>query len=199
MRTYLLSSDKPRSGLFGELDIPKCLLTLKGDRTILDYQLHIFKGFPLDISVVIGYQGQKVIDYCNSMHYNINFLWDRTWKRKYSTSRIILDNPEFTGPLMIIFGDALFNKKVIEWVLEQKADLCIPVSSVLKFSRDGIEIAKEILAKQPNIIGFETKVFREMRERGLSIKRYEGPLWSSDVDRSEHLKVARNWAKWRKF
>jgi len=197
---YLLSSDKPRSEYFGEIGIPKCLLTLKNNRTILDYQLHTLKGFSLDIFIVIGYQGQKVIDYCNSMHYNINFLWDRTWKERHSTSRIILDNPEFTGPLMIIFGDALFNSEVIEWVLKQKADLCIPIFSVLKFSGKGIEMAKEFLAERPDLIGFSTKLFREMKKRGLNVKRYEkSPLWSSDVDRPEHLKIARDWAKGRTF
>jgi len=199
LKTYILTSGKTRSELFGGVDTVKCLLSLKLGKTILDYQLSMLQKFPLDIYIVIGYQGEKIIEYCTSMHYNVKFLWDRTWKKKYATSRIILDNPEFTGPLMIIFGDALFNPDVITWTLKQKADLCIPISSVLKFNGKGIETAKDILANQLDHIGFTVNLFREMEERGLQVKRFAGPIWHSDVDRQEHLKTARDWAKWRDF
>ena len=199
LKTYILTSGKTRSELFGGIDTVKCLLFLKPGKTILAYQLSMLQKFPLDISIVIGYQGEKIIEYCTSMHYNVKFLWDRTWTKKYSTTRIILDNPEFTGPLMIIFGDALFNSDVITWVLNQEADLCSPILSVFKFNGRGIEAVKDILTNRPDIIGYGVKLFRELEERGFQVKRFAGPMWESDVDRQEHLKTARDWAKWRDF
>ena len=199
LKTYLLSSDKPKVGYFGELDIPKCLLTLKDNRTILDYQYSVLKNFPLDIRVVIGYEGDKVVDLCRERGYDIDFVWDRTWRKKYSTSRIILDNPEFDGPLMIIFGDALFKPMSIKWVLHQNADINIAHLSIIRFTTKGLIEAKKILARRPELIGFGTRLFRDMETAGCTVSRFDGPLWNRDVDRYEELKIARDWAKNRKF
>lgn len=98
--------------------LPKFLLPIK-DKTIMDYQINIYKQFDIrSISLVTGYLEHKF----NAFNFNFyhNSLWENT--NMIFSIECAKDLLKKDGSLIIIYSDIIFNKNVFEQILLSKFD-----------------------------------------------------------------------------
>lgn len=102
-------------------DLPKCMLTFRGE-TLLERQIRLLRSCGItDISVVTGYQAEK-IDLAGIKYYrNTNFSDTNMVESLFCAER------ELVGESLIAYSDILYEKKVIEAVAGSDVDIGVAV------------------------------------------------------------------------
>lgn len=112
-------------------DLPKCLLQFAG-KTLLERQLEVFKACDIKgIALIKGYKKEKlnypgIKYYINDNYQNNNIL-----------NSLFYAEEEIEGDVIISYSDILFEKKVVERLLESKKDISIVVDKDWKESYKG--------------------------------------------------------------
>jgi len=167
-------------------------MVVDGNETILDKQMAVLRDFNLPITMIIGYEGQMIIDHCKEMGYDVDFVWDKNYHKQYSNVRLINDNSSvFVGDILVLFSDTLFNTDAIEWLLLVDADVA-KIYNLYKMTGIGIEAVKDVL-RNSNLESLDSQMFFKIEERhpNLKLTRVSPPIWQFDVDRTEELNIAR--------
>lgn len=155
--------------------------------TILDYQMKVLSGF--NVFIVIGFQSEMVMKYCADKGYKVNFLYDKGWAVEYSSNRTLMEvAPQLLGfdEFLLIFGDVLFEKNVIQYLSESKADICNTVekNQLFKFTRHGFAAVLKHITKEPEL-GIGTRMLGELRNE---VKIEQTPIVAQqDLDRAEDI------------
>ena len=102
-------------------DIPKCLLRI-GDKTIMERQLQTLKLCGItDAAIVRGYQGNKInfpgIKYYENANYQNNNI----------LNSLFCAESAMNGSFIAAYSDILYDKSVVERLLENKNDIAVVV------------------------------------------------------------------------
>ena len=132
-KLYLPLADKPRAIIlaasrgqkFGKLtkDKPKTLLEYKG-KSLLHRLVTTFNNCGIkDISAVLGYKSNAV--HLDNVHKFINPSWKKTGIA-YSLFKAI---EKLSGPVVVAYGDILFEENVLNGLLETSEDIVLAVDT----------------------------------------------------------------------
>jgi phosphoenolpyruvate phosphomutase len=102
-------------------DRPKCMLDVKG-KTILERQVELLNSYGIkDVAVVRGYRKERV-DLTN-----IRYFDNDDYESTGEAVSLFKAESFFDGPLLVIYGDILFEREVLEKLLRSDAPSTIVV------------------------------------------------------------------------
>jgi phosphoenolpyruvate phosphomutase len=102
-------------------DKPKTMLEIRG-KTILDRQLHLLRSVGINkISVVRGYQGQAI----NPP--GVTFFENQEFQSTGIAASLFAAEPALTGKTLVLYGDILFDRGILERLLESEEPVTLAV------------------------------------------------------------------------
>ena len=100
---------------------PKCMVNLFG-KTLLEWQVSVFKKCGItDISVVTGYHS-KLIDLPE-----LKFFQNKKFETTNMVESLFCASQELSEQTIVSYGDIIFEKKVLNKLIQSKADFSIIV------------------------------------------------------------------------
>ena len=121
MKAIILAAGKgSRMGKLTQ-NIPKPLITVNG-RTIIERQLSILKqNGILDVIIVTGPHNEKF------NFEKIVYIDDKNFLKHDQLGSLMIAKKEIDGDVIILFGDIIFERKILKKILESKSDISIAV------------------------------------------------------------------------
>ena len=121
MKAIILAAGKGERLLPLTKDNPKCMVKLF-NKTILERQIEIFRNCGInEIIVITGYLSER-INICNLKYYQ---------NKKYDSTNMLetlfCAKKELHDDIIISYGDIIFEKKILEQLLNSKDDISIIV------------------------------------------------------------------------
>lgn len=105
---------------------PKCLLKIK-KKTILDYQLQVFKKNKLNnINIIVGHQKHKL------KKKNIKRIENKNYKRNNILNSLFSAKKIIKGDIIISYSDIIFKNRVLRKLLSSKSDISVMVDKTWK-------------------------------------------------------------------
>ena len=100
---------------------PKCMINLFG-KTLLEWQVSVFKKCGItDISVVTGYHSE-MIDLPG-----LEFFQNKKFETTNMVESLFCASEELSGQTIVSYGDIIFEKKILDKLIQSKADFSIIV------------------------------------------------------------------------
>jgi hypothetical protein len=192
MRAYLLDSGRTLKAYWGEMTLPKCLIPIKGDNTILDYQVDRFSKLGIKMTIVLGYEKNAIITHCRERGYNVGFLEDKGWMEAYSIPRTLLDIEGAlcgeTDYTILVHGDLLFNIDMLKALVECDGQACMIQGKhmIFKLSSAALKHMLNILKYHPELDGLNTPLWRLVEEK-YHVAEINPFFWYEDIDRHHDL------------
>lgn len=104
-------------------DKPKCMLEI-GGKTMLQKQIDIFRQCGInDIVVVRGYMKEK-IDYAG-----LKYIYNQNYRRNNILESLMYAEDKMDSDFIFSYSDILYDKSVVEKLLESKADISLIVDT----------------------------------------------------------------------
>ncbi len=129
-------------------DKPKSMLDIKG-KTILERQIEVLNSCNIkDIVVVRGYKAEAV------QLPNVRYYENSRYKESYILSSFFCAQPEIKDRVILLYGDVLFDRSLLEKLLQSPADVSILVDQAWRdaHSQDQIPQGLEqelVIMKEP--------------------------------------------------
>ncbi len=102
-------------------DLPKCMLKF-GGKTLLQRQLEAFRACKIrDIVLIKGYKKEKI------NYPGIKYIINDNYQNNNILNSLFCAEKEIEGEVLISYSDILFEKQVVERLLESKKDISIVV------------------------------------------------------------------------
>lgn len=102
-------------------DKPKCMVNLFG-RNLLDWKIDILKKCGIsEIIVVTGYKNEKI----NTK--NVKFYKNTKFDKTNMVETLFCARKEFNDTLIVIYGDIIFEKKILQKLLENTDEISVIV------------------------------------------------------------------------
>ena len=144
---------------------PKCMTELIDDETIISRQLKLLEEVGVeDVVITTGPFEDKLIDYvdCLGLNLNIRFVNNRLYDKTNYIYSIHLAKDDLEDDIVLMHGDLVFSKDVLEDVLSSETS-CMTTSSTLplpekdfkavikdgKIKKVGVEFFTDAEAAQP--------------------------------------------------
>lgn len=131
-------------------DKPKCMLEM-GGKTILQRQIDTFRQCGTnDIIVVRGYMKEK-INYAG-----LKYVYNKNYRRNNILESLMYAESEMDSDIIVSYSDILYDKSVVEKLLESKADISLIVDTdwiehyIDRFQHP-IEEAEKVMVKNDRI------------------------------------------------
>ena len=157
------------------LDKPKCMVEIFGKR-VLEWQLEIFKQFNInDITIVTGYMAEKInlqsLTYFNNPDYSSNNMVETLFCAK----------DKLKGSVIVVYGDIIFEKDVLEKLLESKDDCSVVVDKnwedLCKIRFDNpLDDAESLMVDKKNYltsIGQKTIQQKEIQGQYIGLMKFQ--------------------------
>jgi len=102
-------------------DLPKCMLKL-GGKTLLQRQLEAFRAYKIKNAVLIkGFKAEKI------NYPGIKYYINENYQNNNILNSLFYAEEEIEGEVIISYSDILFEKQVVERLIESKKDISIVV------------------------------------------------------------------------
>lgn len=102
-------------------DRPKGMLDIKG-KTILERQIEVLNTCGIkDIAVVRGYRAEAI------QLPNVRYYENAHFQESYILSSFFCAQPEIRGRVILLYGDILFDRSLLEKLLQSSADISVLV------------------------------------------------------------------------
>lgn len=214
MNIIILANGRTKPGYWKDITIPKPLIVLgqndMGENvTILDLQMKVLAQFDVNITFVVGYEKDQIIDHVME-NYSLGeysgFIYDEGWNREYNSARTMLEIEdaidEIGYPFILLHGDLIFDPALIEYLIKAKGDVVKTISSswmAIKISQKAYKGFLEVFRRLPKLTseyGIGTRTLYEIEEELIYTI---GPIVvkAFDVDRREDMPHARSVARRR--
>lgn len=138
-------------------DKPKCLLEV-GGKTIMERQLETLKLCGINNTAVIrGYQANK-INFANIKYYeNLNY------QNNNILNSLFYAEPEMDSDLVVSYSDILYDKSVVEKLLEDQHDVAVVVDTDWQGyykgrTRHPLEEAEKVIIQDGKIVRLGKKI-----------------------------------------
>jgi len=104
-------------------DKPKCMLDV-GGKTILQWQLDVFRECGInDIVVVRGYMKDKI------NYPGIRYIYNLNYRRNNILESLMYAEGEMDSEFIVTYSDILYDRSVVEKLLQSKADVSLIVDT----------------------------------------------------------------------
>lgn len=116
MKAIILAAGRSTRLLPITKSTPKCLLPIKGGKTIIDYQIEALLDSKINkVCVVVGFQGDKIKNHLNSRYDKklFTFIENPDYMRTNAIYSLWLARGELEGNLLYLNSDMLFDKRMI--------------------------------------------------------------------------------------
>ena len=137
-------------------DLPKPLVEING-KSIIERQIELLRKKNIDdIIIVTGYKKEK-FEFKNVKYiFNPNFLIDE------QAGSLMSARQKFSGDVLIMFGDILFDEHILQQVLDSSGDISIAIDkdwekSYQERNDNPIDKADKVLLKNEKIIKISAK------------------------------------------
>ena len=137
-------------------DLPKPLVDING-KSIIERQIELLHKKNIDdIIIVTGYKKEK-FEFKNVKYiFNPNFLIDE------QAGSLMSARQKFSGDVLIMFGDILFDEHILQQVLDSSGDISIAIDkdwekSYQERNDNPIDKADKVLLKNEKIIKISAK------------------------------------------
>ena len=137
-------------------DLPKPLVDING-KSIIERQIELLRKKNIDdIIIVTGYKKEK-FEFKNVKYiFNPNFLIDE------QAGSLMSARQKFSGDVLIMFGDILFDEHILQQVLDSSGDISIAIDkdwekSYQERNDNPIDKADKVLLKNEKIIKISAK------------------------------------------
>lgn len=122
-------------------DIPKCLLNI-GGKTILECCLENLRASGIqDIILVTGYMKELVEKHVNEKRYQgISFVYNERYAGTNTAYSLNLALKEMDADFIIINGDVLFDKTILEDLIQHPTKNCIAVDADILLDQEEIKV-----------------------------------------------------------
>lgn len=130
---------------------PKCMLEVKG-KTILQRQLEIFRDLGInDISLIKGYK-KEAIDYKGIKYYT-----NDNYENNNILGSLFYAEKEMGQEFIVTYSDILFDRSVVEKLLECKSEIGVIVDEEWKGSYEGrtlhpLEEAEKVIISKGKVV-----------------------------------------------
>ncbi len=119
-KALILAAGAPHNGLEAE-GKPVCLLEVKG-KTILDRQRELFESMGIgSVALVRGFGADRIS--ASGIRTYDNAAFDST----LNAASLLAAADELDGPIVISYGDVIFNRELLQQLLERRADVTVAV------------------------------------------------------------------------
>jgi len=152
---FIAAGQGSRLGSLTE-DLPKPLVDING-KSIIERQIELLHKKNIDdIIIVTGYKKEK-FEFKNVKYvFNPNFLVDE------QAGSLMSARQKFSGDILIMFGDILFDENILQQVLDSKGDISIAIDkdwekSYQERNDNPIDKADKVLLKNEKIIKISAK------------------------------------------
>jgi len=102
-------------------DKPKCMLDI-GGKTILQRQIETFRQCGIDRIIVIRGYKKEIINYTG-----VKYVYNQNYRRNNILESLMYAESSMDGEFIAAYSDILFDKSIVEKLLESKADISIVV------------------------------------------------------------------------
>jgi len=168
MKAIILAAGKATRLLPLTKETPQCLLKIKG-KTILEHQLDILsKAGISDVAVICGHLADKVESFCKGL--GIKTLLNPFYSVSGMAMTLWVAREELKGGFVLLYSDILFDPKVINGLLENRADVCMAIK------KGGLREEAEKVVEESGVIKSITKAEME-GETGeyIGIAKFSAP------------------------
>lgn len=155
-------------------EIPKGLLKISG-KTILDIQIENYHRVGInDISIVKGYNGEKInID-------GVKYYWNRNFDCTNMVVSLMNAAPEFDDDIIISYADILFEPDLLRQTIEAKGDVIVLVDNnwekywLMRYGTVDFDLESLILDDFENIveIGRTVSLKEAMHARFIGVLKF---------------------------
>lgn len=168
-------------------DLPKGLIPV-GSKPILRYTIDSLYSCGInEIILVTGFQNKKMKEYLKN---EVKFIYNPFYSVSNILASVWFACPEMEGPILILYSDLLFERNIINSLLQDEHDISLVITSsiidgeaekVLVKDDYLLEISKDIPVSQTNyefagIVKFSEKGARHLRETLNEMAQEEGFL-----------------------
>ncbi|MCI9527789.1 MAG: phosphocholine cytidylyltransferase family protein [Lachnospiraceae bacterium] len=155
-------------------EIPKGLLKL-GGKSIIDLQIACYRAAGItDISIVKGYQGEKInFD-------GVKYYWNNDFECTNMVFSFMRAAPEFTDDIIVSYADIVFEPKLLKQIINSKYGISILVDSnwkkywLMRYGTIEHDLESLIIDDTENIveIGRPCTIPDEMHSRYIGILKF---------------------------
>lgn len=136
-------------------NFPKCMLDLCGKKIIDRIIEPLINTKIIDISIIVGFQKKKIIDYVSKKYPSVNFIYNSEWNTKangYSvyTAKDFVGSDEF----LLLMSDHIYQSDIITKLLDLKIsskEACLVIDKKLNQIFD-IDDATKVLIDDKKIL-----------------------------------------------
>lgn len=119
------------------IDTPKCLLELNGI-ALIDYQIKCFKQFGINqIYVVTGYNSDLIHSHLKDQ---VIFIQNPDFANSNNITSVWSAKKFLTADFICVYGDLLFNKEILQNLIQQTHDVCMVVEKNVRYETMKVKI-----------------------------------------------------------
>ena len=156
MRALILNSGLgSRMGVYTK-EHPKCMTDISKTESILSRQLALLEELGVtDVIITTGYYDDVLIQYCNSLNYNLNYTFVKNPiynQTNYIYSIYCAKDVLYDNDIIMMHGDLVFTKNILKNVIESQ-NSCMTVSTTLPLPEKDFKAVVD--GKQIKKVGIE--------------------------------------------
>ena len=140
------------------IDKPKCMIKINGV-TIIERQLTILNNLGINnITVVTGYK-REIIENLVKNKYGVKCIYNEDYEKYNNWKSLLIGIKNVNDNTIIIDGDLVFNKSILESLLKCNDESCMVIDSNKIYSDESMRVSVEnayinsISKKYPNSYG----------------------------------------------
>ena len=137
-------------------DLPKPLIDVNG-KSIIQRQIDLLRQNNIhEIIIVTGYKKEKFT------FENIEYVNNPLYREQEQAGSLMSARSKFTGDILVMFGDIIFDEKILQQILNSKGEIIIAIDKDWKKSYEerhdnSIEKADKVLLKNDRVIEISAK------------------------------------------
>jgi len=141
-------------------DLPKPLIDVNG-KSIIQRQIDLLRQNNIhEIIIVTGYKKEKFT------FENIEYVNNPLYREQEQAGSLMSARSKFTDDILVMFGDIIFDEKILQQILNSKGEIIIAIDKDWKKSYEerqdnSIEKADKVLLKNDRIIQISAKSIDE--------------------------------------
>ena len=139
--------------------LPKCLLPIDGDVTILDHQLELAQSLGITrIKIVVGYQFEQIeakLDSFRPYFDDITTVYNPFFETTNNLVSLWLGVSQIEDSFIMMNGDSILNVKILKSCLSNNKGVLIPISRKSSYDADDTKV---ILDSNDNILQIGKKI-----------------------------------------
>jgi choline kinase len=171
LKVIILAAGKGSRLIESTLGLPKPLIDINGI-SLIQRQINLLKEKKISkITIIRGY---KLDEFQLN---DVNFVNDKKFNEHDQLGSLISGMHEIKDDILIIFGDILFDKNIIQQMIASKEEIAVAVDSdwkksYIKRMDNPIELAGKVLIKNKQILEFSENL--PIKKEGFEIAEFLG-------------------------